>query len=489
MRIVLDLQRRRRSLLGRSVILLSAISLLLQIVLARAQQLDDGPALALNLVSLAALALAIVPALLFVRQSRRRTVSWIMPGALFAIIAAMATTSYADVSVELQALLHPTSGDTAAQTSIVLGPSGHDIRLSGELREGAGAQLDELLEAHPGIKRIHLTSEGGLADEGQALGDVIAAHGLVTFVPDYCVSACTLAFIRGSERIVMKGARLGFHAPYEPGLFGTMVQDDSAVQRAAYVAAGIAPDFVDRALKVPSSDLWEPDLPVLVEAHVVTGAVDRYHFPDSNLDGDPTLEGARTVILRNFPLMKAFETRAPGASDTVAAWYLKAYRRQLSEGAVVDGLHAIIGSAVDVAMAGADDATLAALARFVATAVAGSDNDCVPIGTSADLLRAEIALDRTGPGADATALALLTAALTASPDQWTHTQPIADRTSPDSPAPIAIGLRDGRTACADVRRSYADVLRQPVPTIAAMMRALVQGTARRMAVTVASFKP
>ncbi|MET0258716.1 MAG: hypothetical protein ABW179_09055, partial [Methylobacterium sp.] len=73
---------------------------------------------------------------------------------------------YARLSLELESRLG--TDLPGAETRIVLGPGGRDVRLYGELTEGAGARLERLLTENPGAERIHLTSEGGLVDEGAA---------------------------------------------------------------------------------------------------------------------------------------------------------------------------------------------------------------------------------------------------------------------------------------------------------------------------------
>ncbi|WP_210253028.1 hypothetical protein [Beijerinckia sp. L45] len=219
-------------------------------------------------------------------------------------------------------------------TTIALGPRGEDVRLSGAIAEGAAERLDILLNAHPRVTRIHLTSEGGLTDEGQRLGDVIAQHHLVTYVPDYCVSACTLLFIRGVERLMLRGARLGFHAPYDVGASGEDIVVDSSDEREAYIAAGVESAFVDAALKVSPSDIWFPEPETLVRARVATGSVGADRFPDSNLDGMDDAKGARETIVRSFPSLQAADAGDVAILDQAVAWYLSAYADGKSEATV-----------------------------------------------------------------------------------------------------------------------------------------------------------
>ena len=312
-------------------------------------------------------------------------------------------SAYAALSLDLEARLD--TREPGAGALVVLGPTGEDVRLSGELDEGAADRLRALLDAHPAVARLHLTSEGGLVDEGAAIGEIVASRGLVTYVPDYCVSACTLAFVRGRERWIVAQARLGFHAPYEPGLFGQDFQADSAPERALYLGAGLAPDFVDAALATASDDIWIPDPERLRAGGVITGVVDTERFPDSTLDGIADAGHARAAVLRNLPLLAGFEARAPGVVDALAADYLEGYRAGRSEAEGLADLRRGAAEAVARAMRRADDATLVALARVLVRAMerardgespADPVEACAALSTAGGLVRAAAVLGTAG---------------------------------------------------------------------------------------------
>lgn len=392
----------------------------------------------------------------------------IAASSLILLGGAFAYANYADASVDLASIVAERQGTT--ETSIALGPDREDVRLSGDLTEGAAARLDAVLDVNPQVTRIHLTSEGGLAEEGRALAEVIAGHDLTTFVPDFCVSACTLAFVGGRERFLMKNSRLGFHAPYAEGFFGELFQGDSAVEREAYVDAGVSPGFVDKALKVASSEMWFPSADALIGAGVVTGVVDRYRFPDSNLDGAPTLAGARAAIARSFPIVMALEAHRHRTLETAAAWYLDAYRRGLSEGLVADSLKAMIGREVIGALAQADDQTLYGLARYLARAMKtvghGAPERCVEIGENADLVAAVYLLGRTqadhSDGADE-ATALVTRALQKAPD--------ADEVTVGRSVNVS---KPSTAACQDVISAYDELVRMSAGDAASEIRSLLK---------------
>lgn len=439
--------------------------------------LSDGASLALTAATGCAIGLGALGTLrVCLRRGagrQRRPAAVVLCLGFLGIGAGFAAASLPDASVEMEAIVEARGPQTPPAT-VELGPKGDDVRLTGELKEGVAKRLAALLATHPLVTRIHLTSEGGLADEGQALGNVIAAHGLVTFVPDYCVSACTLAFVRGRERLVLEDSRVGFHSPFETGLFGTVYQGDSGDQRAEYLAAGLTRDFVDAALKVKPDDVWYPPPARLIAAHVATAVVGRDRLPDSNLDGAATLDGARAAILRDFPVLDAFRVRSPDALDTVATWYLDAYRRERPESENGERLRAIVSSAVLVALSRADDATIVAAGRFLARGMAAATGDpeaCLRIAAEADLLEAEAQLGRNDTAADTRARAIVAAA--AAGHRGLHVGadggPLAQLAADDRDADAA--------GCTAARAAYDALLRRPAPEAAATLRRLVDATA------------
>ncbi|MCE4224774.1 hypothetical protein HCU64_13505 [Methylobacterium sp. C25] len=375
---------------------------------------------------------------------------------------------YARLSLELESRLG--TDLPVADTRIVLGPGGRDVRLHGELTDGAGERLERLLSENPQVERIHLTSEGGLVDEGEAIGAAIARHHLATYVPDYCVSACTLAFVRGSERYLLKASRLGFHAPYEPGLFGQAFQADAAPERAAYLAAGVSADFADDALKVASTDMWFPDAERLTKANVATRIVDAAHFPDSTLDDGDDAAHARAAVLRNVDLLNGFETKAPRIIDGIAAWYLEGYRSGRSESDAFEGMKRLAARAVLRAMREADDRSTVAFGRHLLKAMTEARaGTCAAIGADGNLVLAQHVLAKDGSGG--------------SVDLAARTLIIRVLSREDAPAiPNALTLSDDAlrpmsapppSECAALRAAYSEALAHPKREAAAALRGLI----------------
>ncbi|WP_206151872.1 hypothetical protein, partial [Staphylococcus aureus] len=67
-----------------------------------------------------------------------------------------------------------------------------------------------VLRASRQIRVVHLTSVGGRIGEGEKLYQLIKDNGLIAYVSGRCMSACTVAFAGGRERVLLKGATLGF---------------------------------------------------------------------------------------------------------------------------------------------------------------------------------------------------------------------------------------------------------------------------------------
>ena len=112
------------------------------------------------------------------------------------------------------------SADSGAMTMRV---AGDQAILSGQLVRSDGEQFAELLQANPSVSTVVLwNSPGGSAPANAALTSMIQEHKLNTAVAGYCVSACAMVFLSGSQRFFSDGepidnTSLGFHGSYEQG--------------------------------------------------------------------------------------------------------------------------------------------------------------------------------------------------------------------------------------------------------------------------------
>ena len=109
--------------------------------------------------------------------------------------------------------------ETASAATITHGKfkSGREyVLLKGTIGKGDNQTLIRRLIANPNVDRIYFNSPGGLWSEGKALGKTIQRYNLKTliFKNHKCSSACAIAFVHGSERIMFESGKLGFHFSY-----------------------------------------------------------------------------------------------------------------------------------------------------------------------------------------------------------------------------------------------------------------------------------
>ncbi|MEM8750969.1 MAG: hypothetical protein AAGF28_11760 [Pseudomonadota bacterium] len=144
--------------------------------------------------------------------------------------------------------------------------------LSGDLDFKSDASLRATLEAHPTVRVVTLSSDGGLVFAARALAITIAEHGLDTRVEATCQSACTIPFMAGMERSVSPSGRLGFHRyrflkAHQMRKSGSDDEQDKDI--AYFRKRGVAADFLKRAFQTPHTSIWYPSLSLMRTANVV----------------------------------------------------------------------------------------------------------------------------------------------------------------------------------------------------------------------------
>lgn len=161
------------------------------------------------------------------------------------------------------------SDDTLTPYSLRLEQNETELILQGAIRYGITEEIKSIFTSHPNIKLITLQSPGGMIGEADKLASFLSSKDVVTYVQTFCESACTDVFLAGSRRIIHEDASLGFHAPYVVGMpsfiFASAVEDQKETMR----KRGIEESFVDKAFGLTGDALWHPNIPILLEAHVV----------------------------------------------------------------------------------------------------------------------------------------------------------------------------------------------------------------------------
>ncbi len=155
--------------------------------------------------------------------------------------------------------------------SIRMTKDGAEAEITGGFKYGLTDAFAAATKTARHLRVVHLDSAGGRLGEAERLFTLIRDRGLSTYVSSRCFSACTLAFAGGRERVLKRGATLGFHKAEFPGVNENEFDD---LQYKVFNAAGFDSRFIEKALSTPHKDLWTPSPDVLLAAGVITGVGD-----------------------------------------------------------------------------------------------------------------------------------------------------------------------------------------------------------------------
>ncbi|MGI9510555.1 MAG: hypothetical protein ACR2QJ_14540 [Geminicoccaceae bacterium] len=165
--------------------------------------------------------------------------------------------------------------EAAVRSDAAAGRKGRAILIDGLFDPGLTRELKALLAESADIDAIVLNSDGGHIFEARGVAKQILDNGFDTYVFERCRSACTIAFIAGSKRMLGKGAQLGFHSYRLDGAaaFIDPVAEQSK-DRSFFTRQGVQPDFIARAFETPHEEMWHPDADALLGSGVVNKVVE-----------------------------------------------------------------------------------------------------------------------------------------------------------------------------------------------------------------------
>jgi hypothetical protein len=208
--------------------------------------------------------------------------------------------------------------------TVSLAPDGKGILAKGTMGIGFADAVQAAFAKYPEQRRLLLDSRGGDVDNGMQLHDYLAAHGdIVVEVDHLCASACTLAFVGASERLIGPGAEMGFHqmrsmidSSYSKHMVNT--QQDSF--KGFMSKLGASQSFIDMAFAKQGDDVWLPDSNTLFANHIITGvAINDRVIGEHDWHGEQFL-----YAYRKEPTMRtigvAFEHLRAQQPDIYNAW-------------------------------------------------------------------------------------------------------------------------------------------------------------------------
>ena len=151
------------------------------------------------------------------------------------------------------------AADMDPQPEIKLEAGGKRLNLKGPLGFGTTSRVARMLKDHPNIEGIELHSPGGRADEGLALGKLIRASGLTTYVRHGCASACVTAFSGGRFREAASTARFGLHrSGFHWRKATESWQPIDLSVRDFMLGQGVDRSFVAKGMEPSIHEIWEP---------------------------------------------------------------------------------------------------------------------------------------------------------------------------------------------------------------------------------------
>jgi hypothetical protein len=147
---------------------------------------------------------------------------------------------------------------------------GRMLEFSGGITYGVAREFENLLDARGNVTTVQLNSIGGRIREAQRMSEIVKARGLATYVVQDCMSACTIVFLGGGERLLLDTARLGFHQPTFRGMTVGDRRAAIAEEEVRLQGFGLSRNFAERANTAPPDGMWFPEKDELLREKVVT---------------------------------------------------------------------------------------------------------------------------------------------------------------------------------------------------------------------------
>lgn len=216
---------------------------------------------------------AIAQACLIAVAARRRASALVALGTFVAVAASIAGIGalFLDRAVpsigELWAIY---AGDEELDTlSVSVSPDGTTLRVEGGYGTRSAEAVRSSLEKNPAVRRVILAGPGGRIGAAFEINRMIRNRRLATRVDTACASACTIAFLGGTDRSISPSGRLGFHQGSFPGLGSNDMYESNRDMRRFLVASGVTPEFAQRVVDTPHQEIWTPTPQELLAGRVV----------------------------------------------------------------------------------------------------------------------------------------------------------------------------------------------------------------------------
>jgi len=220
-----------------------------------------------------------------------------------------------------------------------------ELELSGGMNFGTAAAINQLLDAAPTVKVIHLNSQGGRVAEGYEIYKIIRNRKLITYTSTDCASACTIAFLAGPQRYLAANAHLGFHSANYGGLDETALPGINNEIRETLRQHGVHAWFIEKALATRGDSIWRPTNEELIQAGVVTKIVDASQFGLSGVAGWNDREAVERQLLQQ-PIYKTIKENDPEGFKAIAERFFEGVQAGRSRNEIANDAREVLGNKV-----------------------------------------------------------------------------------------------------------------------------------------------
>jgi GYF domain 2 len=235
---------------------------------------------------------------------------------------------------------------------------GTELEFTGGINVGTAKEFEGMLQAAGQLRVIHLNSYGGRIAEANLIAAAVQKRGLITYVSQRCLSACTHIFLAGRERWVGEDGKLGFHQPAFAGLSREYVQPMLDEEQRFLLGKGISSDFVEKALATPNDKMWEPSHGELGTAKVITGVANSRQFATSGSLGKLASSDQFEKTLLNIPLYATLKRVEPQTYERVISLFRIGFEQGRPQAEIFDETQKLFGALVMARLPYAEDRQL-----------------------------------------------------------------------------------------------------------------------------------
>jgi hypothetical protein len=241
---------------------------------------------------------------------------------------------------------------------------GRELEFSGGITFGAAKEFERFTDAMGALKLVHLNSSGGRIEEAQRIGNIIRKRGLSTYVVGRCLSACTIIFLSGRERLISPESKIGFHQPYFPGMTDEVRRQMIANEERRLQELGVNAAFAHKANLASPDNMWFPTNSELLSERVATKLVNSTDLAMSGIDPASFTKERLNETLRGIDIYDSVRIAAPQTYATILEKFQDGFQRGKSFAEIRSEISPLVLNVFGTALPYTSDDNLFLFAKF-----------------------------------------------------------------------------------------------------------------------------